>query len=104
MYDCGLRQPVFPTSRYESKAFKREAVHLVHVATLKKKLGFLSSGWSKLWPVGQPQNYFFSQFSFFGKKIVKTILKKKEEKNGEKKFPVGPYILARVLDRKQHFF
>ena len=41
-------------------------------ASLKKKVCFLSSGWPKLWPVGRPQNLFFSPFFFFfGKKMVK---------------------------------
>ena len=30
-----------------------------------KKVCFLCSGWPKLWPVGRPQNYFFSVFFFF---------------------------------------
>ena len=84
MYDCGLRQPVFPTSRYKSKAFKREAVHLVHVATLKKKLVSCPADGQNCGQSGSRKNFFFSQFSFFGKKTVKIILKKKRRKNGKK--------------------
>ena len=50
------------------------------------------------------KSFFFSVFSFFGKKIVKIILEIFFFENEKKKVPVGPHRLTRPLDRKQHFF
>ena len=41
---------------------------------------------------------------FFGKKIVKIILEKKNLLKMKKKVPVGPHRLTPPLDQKQHFF
>ena len=44
-----------------------------------KKVCFLCSGWSKLWPVGRPQNLFFPSFFFF-KENYEILTKKKKKK------------------------
>ena len=59
-------------------------------------------------PSGAAAKSLFFRVLFFGKKIVKIILKNcfllKMKEKKKKKVPVGPHRLTQPLDRKQHFF
>ena len=67
------------------------------------KVCFLSSGWPKVWPVGRTQYLFFFLF-FFGKKIVRIILKKTICKNEKRKVHNRPLYTHPAATVETTFF